>query len=95
MKILNSKKKYKPCLEYHLHNCMAPCIGKQSYEDYQTNINQAKEILKGHSREVQKMLYAMMQKAAEELRFEDAEELKNKYLALESFVTKSEVVSYI
>ena len=88
------QKKYKPCLEYHLHNCMAPCIGKQSYEDYQTNINQAKEILKGHSREVQKMLYAMMQKAAEELRFEDAEELKNKYLALESFVTKSEVVSY-
>ena len=88
------QKKYKPCLEYHLHNCMAPCIGKQSYEDYQTNINQAKEILKGHSRDVQKMLYAMMEKAAEELRFEDAEELKNKYLALESFVTKSEVVSY-
>lgn len=88
------QKKYKPCLEYHIHNCMAPCIGKQSYEDYQTNINQAKEILKGHSRDVQKMLYAMMEKAAEELRFEDAEELKNKYLALESFVTKSEVVSY-
>ena len=88
------QKKYKPCLEYHLHNCMAPCIGKQSYEDYQSNINQAKEILKGHSRDVQKMLYAMMEKAAEELRFEDAEELKNKYLALESFVTKSEVVSY-
>ena len=88
------QKKYKQCLEYHLHNCMAPCIGKQSYEDYQTNINQAKEILKGHSRDVQKMLFAMMEKAAEELRFEDAEELKNKYLALESFVTKSEVVSY-
>lgn len=88
------QKKYKPCLEYHIHNCMGPCIGKQSYEDYISNINQAKEILKGHSREVQKMLFEMMQKAAEELRFEDAEEFKRKYLALESFVSKSEVVSY-
>ena len=88
------QKKYKPCLEYHIHNCMGPCIGKQSYEDYISNINQAKEILKGHSRDVQKMLFEIMQKAAEELRFEDAEELKRKYLALESFVSKSEVVSY-
>lgn len=88
------QKKYKPCLEYHIHNCMGPCIGKQSYEDYISNINQAKEILKGHSRDVQKLLFEMMQKAAEELRFEDAEELKRKYLALESFVSKSEVVSY-
>ncbi|MBQ9224185.1 MAG: excinuclease ABC subunit UvrC [Prevotella sp.] len=88
------QKKYKPCLEYHIHNCMGPCIGKQSYEDYISNINQAKEILKGHSRDVQKLLYEMMQKAAEELRFEDAEELKRKYMALESFVSKSEVVSY-
>ncbi|MBQ7716153.1 MAG: GIY-YIG nuclease family protein, partial [Prevotella sp.] len=47
------QKKYKPCLEYHIHNCMGPCIGKQSYEDYISNINQAKEILKGHSRDVQ------------------------------------------
>lgn len=86
--------KYKPCLEYHIHNCMGPCIGKQSYEDYISNINQAKEILKGHSRDVQKLLFEMMQKAAEELRFEDAEEFKRKYLALESFVSKSEVVSY-
>lgn len=88
------QKKYKPCLEYHIHNCLGPCIGKQSYEDYISNINQAKEILKGHSRDVQKLLFEMMQKAAEELRFEDAEELKRKYLALESFVSKSEVVSY-
>lgn len=88
------QKKYKPCLEYHIHNCMGPCIGKQSYEDYISNINQAKEILKSHSRDVQKLLFEMMQKAAEELRFEDAEELKRKYLALESFVSKSEVVSY-
>ena len=88
------QKKYKPCLEYHIHNCMGPCIGKQSYEDYISNINQAKEILKGHSRDVQKLLFEMMQKAAEELRFEDAEEFKRKYLALELFVSKSEVVSY-
>ncbi|MBP3285643.1 MAG: excinuclease ABC subunit UvrC [Prevotella sp.] len=88
------QKKYKPCLEYHIHNCMGPCIGKQSYEDYISNINQAKEILKGHSRDVQKLLFEMMQKEAEELRFEDAEEFKRKYLALESFVSKSEVVSY-
>ena len=86
--------KYKPCLEYHIHNCGAPCIGKQSYEDYQANMNQAREILKGHTREVQKMLFDKMQKAAEELRFEDAQILKLRYAALDNFAAKSEVVSY-
>ncbi len=86
--------KYKPCLEYHIHNCKGPCIGKQSYEEYQSNINQARDILKGHSREVQKMLYSQMEKAAEELRFEEAEELKRKYLVLENYVLKSEIVSH-
>ena len=86
--------KYKPCLEYHIHNCGAPCIGKQSYEDYQANMNQAREILKGHTREVQKMLFDEMQKAAEELRFEDAQILKLRYAALDNFAAKSEVVSY-
>jgi excinuclease ABC subunit C len=86
--------RYKPCLEYHIHNCGAPCIGKQSYVDYQENMNQAREILKGHTREVQKMLYEQMQKAAEELRFEDAQALKIRYEALENFAAKSEVVSY-
>ena len=87
--------KYKPCLDYHIHNCAGPCIGKQSWDDYQNNIAQAREILKGRSREVQKMLYEQMQKAAEELRFEDAEVLKRRYLALENYVSKSEVVSHV
>ena len=86
--------KFKPCLEYHIHNCGAPCIGKQSYEDYQNNIAQAHEILKGHTRAVQKMLYDEMQKAAEELRFEEAELYKTRYLALDSYAGKSEVVSH-
>lgn len=86
--------RFKPCLEYHIHNCDAPCIGKQSYEDYKNNIGQAQEILKGRSRAVQKILYQEMQKAAEELRFEDAEVLKNRYLALENYAGKSEVVSH-
>ena len=86
--------KYRPCLEYHIHNCGAPCIGKQSYEDYQANMNQAREILKGHTREVQKLLFDEMQKAAEELRFEDAQILKLRYAALDNFAAKSEVVSY-
>ena len=86
--------KYRPCLEYHIHNCGAPCIGKQSYEDYQTNMNQAREILKGHTREVQKLLFDEMLKAAEELRFEDAQILKLRYAALDNFAAKSEVVSY-
>lgn len=86
--------KFKPCLEYHIHNCGAPCIGKQTYEDYQNNIAQAHEILKGHTRAVQKMLYDEMQKAAEELRFEEAELYKTRYLALDSYAGKSEVVSH-
>lgn len=86
--------RFKPCLEYHIHNCDAPCIGKQSYDDYQNNIAQAQEILKGHTRAVQKVLFQEMQKAAEELRFEDAEVLKNRYLALENYAGKSEVVSH-
>ena len=86
--------KYRPCLEYHIHNCGAPCIGKQSYEDYQANMNQAREILKGHTREVQKLLFDEMLKAAEELRFEDAQILKLRYSALDNFAAKSEVVNY-
>ena len=65
--------KYKPCLEYHLHNCGAPCINKQSYEDYQEAIKQAREVLKGNTRDVQKLLKQEMEKYAEELRFEEAE----------------------
>lgn len=86
--------KYKPCLEYHIKNCGAPCIGKQSYEEYQESIAQAREILKGNTCELSKMLFAQMQKLAEELRFEEAEAIKQKYLLLENFCSKSEVVSH-
>ena len=86
--------KYKPCLEYHIKNCNAPCIGKQSYEEYQENMRQAREILKGNTREVEKRIFDLMQKNAELLKFEVAEDLKKKYLALEEFVAKSEIVSH-
>ena len=88
------QKKYKPCLEYHLHNCGAPCIDKQSYEDYQEAIRQAREILKGNTREVQNLLKQQMQKYAEELRFEEAEICKQRYMALDNFAAKSEIVSH-
>ena len=86
--------KYKPCLEYHIHNCGAPCINKQSYEEYQENMHQAREILKGNTREVGKYLYDLMMKNAELLRFEIAEEYKKKYQLLDEFEAKSEVVSH-
>ena len=88
------QRKYKPCLEYHLHNCGAPCIDKQSYEDYQEAIRQAREILKGNTREVQNLLKQQMQKYAEELRFEEAEMCKQRYMALDNFAAKSEIVSH-
>ena len=88
------QKKYKPCLEYHLGNCGAPCIGKQSYEDYQQNMAQARQILKGNTREVQRLMKAKMEEYAAELRFEEAEVYKQRYLALENFAAKSEIVSY-
>lgn len=86
--------RYKPCLEYHIHNCGAPCINKQSYEEYQENMRQAREILKGNTREVSKYLYDLMMKNAELLRFEIAEEYKKKYQLLDEFEAKSEVVSH-
>ena len=86
--------KYKPCLEYHIHNCGAPCINRQSYEEYQENMRQAREILKGNTREVSKYLYDLMMKNAELLRFEIAEEYKKKYQLLGEFEAKSEVVSH-
>ena len=88
------QKKYKPCLEYHLGNCDAPCIGKQSYEDYQQNMAQARQILKGNTREVQRLMKAQMEECAAKLRFEEAEVYKQRYIALENFAAKSEIVSY-
>ncbi|MCI2080633.1 MAG: excinuclease ABC subunit UvrC [Prevotella sp.] len=88
------QKRFRPCLEYHIHNCYGPCINKQSYEDYQENIRQAKEILKGNTREIQRLIYGEMTRKASELKFEEAELLKERYLLLDSFVAKSEVVSH-
>lgn len=89
-----SSGKFKPCLEYHIHNCMGPCIGKQSREEYMENIRLVKEVLKGNTRELDRWLFNEMRKKAEELKFEEAEELKRKYLLLENYVAKSEVVSH-
>ena len=86
--------RFKPCLEYHLHNCDAPCINKQSYEDYQENMKQAREILKGNNRAVAMHLEKLMLKNAELLKFEASQDYKEKLMLLQDFVTKSEVVSY-
>ena len=88
------KKKYQVCLEYHIKNCGGPCISKQSYEDYQENIRQAREILKGNTRQLLREMKEVMMKLAEDLRFEEAEWVKRKYQLIESFVSKSEVVSH-
>ena len=86
--------RYKPCLEWHIHNCGAPCIAKQTYDDYQECIAQAREILKGNTRELQRTLYRRMQELAAEMRFEEAEAVKQRYLLLDGFCAKSEVVSH-
>ena len=86
--------KYRVCLEYHIKNCSGPCINKQSLDDYQKSIQQAREILKGNTRQVQRELKEEMLKLAEELRFEEAEEVKRRYILLEQFVSHSEVVSH-
>ncbi len=86
--------KYKQCLEFHIGNCGAPCVNKQSYEDYQHNIRQAREVLKGNTRELQQLIKQEMEHYAEELKFEEAEICKQRYLALENFAAKSEIVSH-
>lgn len=86
--------KYSVCLEYHIKNCGAPCVGKQSYEDYQKGIAEAREILKGNTRGLLRMLRDEMERLAGELRFEEAEEVKRRYMLVTGFVAKSEVVSH-
>ena len=86
--------KYQVCLEYHIKNCAGPCIKKQSWEDYQKNIAQAREILKGNTRQVLRDMKEEMMRLAEDLRFEEAEEIKRRYLLIEQFEAKSEVVSH-
>ena len=86
--------KYKVCLDYHIKRCGGPCVGKQSYDDYQKNIRQAREILKGNTRQILRELKEEMMRLSEELRFEEAEEVKRKFITLDGFVSKSEVVSH-
>ena len=87
--------KYNVCLKYHIKNCAGPCVGKISEEVYRKNIDEIKEILKGNTRELSKKLYQEMQSLAAEMRFEEAEQVKQKYLLLENYRSKSEVVSHI
>ena len=88
------KGKYKVCLDYHIKRCYGPCTGKQSYEAYQKNIQQAREILKGNTRQILREMREEMEHLAEELRFEEAEEIKQRYITLDNFVSRSEVVSH-
>jgi excinuclease ABC subunit C len=87
--------KFSPCLEYHIKNCLGPCIAKQSHEEYIENIRQIKEILKGNTHEIEKEMYEKMLQLSEEMRFEEAEIIKKKYMILENYRAKSEVVSQI
>lgn len=88
------KGRFKPCLEYHIKKCEGPCINRQTYEEYQEAIREAREILKGNTRELQKMLQEEMMKRAEKMEFEEAEVLKQRWIALNNFAAKSEIVSH-
>lgn len=87
--------KFKVCLEYHIKNCAGPCIGRQSQEEYMKNIGEIKEILKGNLREVEQMLMIQMQELAAEMKFEEAQRIKEKYVLLENYRSKSEVVNNV
>ena len=88
-------RKFNVCLEYHIKNCAGPCIGKQSQEEYLKNIAEIKEILKGNTQEIERMLFQQMQELAAEMKFEEAQKIKKKYLLLENYRAKSEVVSNV
>jgi excinuclease ABC subunit C len=83
------KHKFKVCLEYHIKNCRGACEGYQSAEDYQKNIDEIAEILKGNANSISKLLLAEIKKVAEEYRFEEAHELKEKYDRIENYKSKS------
>lgn len=87
--------KFNVCLEYHIRNCAGPCIGKQSQEEYLKNIGEIKEILKGNTRDVEQLLYQRMQDLAAEMKFEEAQKVKEKYLLIENYRSRSEVVSNV
>lgn len=88
------ERKYSVCLEYHIKNCQGPCVAKQTYEDYRKNIEQAREILKGNTRKILKELKEEMMQLSDNLRFEEANEIKRRYFLIDNFVSKSEVVSH-
>lgn len=85
--------KYKECLQYHIKRCKAPCIGLQSLEEYMKNVSEIKEILKGNISHIAKILYEKMQQLAVELRFEEAQAIKEKYEIIENYRSKSTVVT--
>lgn len=85
--------KYDVCLEYHIKRCKGPCIGLQSHEEYQKNISEIKEILRGNISQISKHLYEEMQALATELKFEEAQKIKEKYEVIENYRSKSTVVT--
>ena len=87
--------KFRVCLEYHIKNCAGPCIGLQSQEEYLRNIGEIKEILKGNTQDISRMLFQQMQELATEMKFEEAQKIKEKYTLIENYRSKSEVVSSI
>lgn len=87
--------KFKVCLEYHIKNCKGPCIGAQSHDEYMKSIAEIREILKGDTQSISNALMEEMQKLAEELRFEEAQKVKEKYELIENYRSKSEVVSSV
>lgn len=87
--------KFNVCLEYHIKNCAGPCTGLQSQEEYLKNIAEIKEILKGNTQEISRLLYQRMQDLAAEMKFEEAQKVKEKYALIENYRSKSEVVSSV
>lgn len=86
---------YKECLEWHIKNCLAPCTARQSQKEYLELIDEAREILNGNTKELQRKMREEMSSLAEELRFEEAAEIKKKYDLIENYCAKSEVVSNV
>ena len=87
--------KFNVCLEYHIKKCAGPCIGLQSQEEYLKNIDEIKEILKGNTQEISRMLLQKMQDLSAEMKFEEAQKVKEKYILIENYRSKSEVVSAV
>lgn len=85
--------RYRVCLEYHIKRCKGPCEGLQTVEEYQKNISEIKEILRGNISHLSKILYEEMQALATEMRFEEAQKVKEKYEIIENYRAKSTVVT--